>query len=212
MSTDTGQGANGLPRGRVGRVSLARQLQVWRSFLRSHAAMMRRLERDLVDEHGLPLAWYDVLVQLAEAPERRLRMTELADRVLLSRSGLTRLVDRLTATGLVSRQADPSDARGTFTVLTGEGLDRLRAAAPTHLRGVGEYMSRLSTEELDLLGGLLAKLHGGESTGDCPPGIPGIPGIPGTAGIPGASAGDPLAVRTAPVVRAASTPATHRRP
>jgi DNA-binding MarR family transcriptional regulator len=128
---------------------------------------MRHLERDLVAVHDLPLAWYDVLVQLSEAPERRLRMTDLADRVLLSRSGLTRLVDRLTATGLVKRQTDPSDARGTFTVLTDRGYDRLRDAAPTHLRGIQEYMSHLTAEELDTLGELLVKLlHGPGDTPD----------------------------------------------
>lgn len=170
---------------------------MWRSFLRSHAAMMRRLERDLVNEHGLPLAWYDVLVQLAEAPEHRLRMTELAERVLLSRSGLTRLVDRLTATGLVSRQSDPSDARGTFSVLTDEGMDRLREAAPTHLRGVGEYMSRLSARELDVLAALLAKLHGAETAGECPSAPPGPPPdpLPGDPPTNDSLTNDPLSAR-----------------
>src|SRR5262249_11335051 len=91
----------------------ARELAVWRMFLRAHASIAGRLERDLVAEHGLPLAWYEVLLQLAEAPGQRLRMTDLAERVLLSRSGLTRLVDRLVAEGLVERAACPSDARGT---------------------------------------------------------------------------------------------------
>ena len=142
----------------------ARELSVWRTFLRAHASITRRLERDLVAEHDLPLASYDVLLQLAESPQRRLRMTDLADRVLLSRSGLTRLVDRLAAEGLVERQSCPSDARGTFTVLTEAGLGRLRQAAPIHLRGVEEYVtSRLSTEELDRLGALLSKLIPGSS-------------------------------------------------
>src|SRR5688500_20210971 len=108
----------------------------WRGFLRAHATVVRALEADLQAEHDLPLASYDVLVQLSEAPERRLRMTELADRVLLSRSGLTRLADRLERDGLLVRQACPSDARGTLAVLTEAGLDRLRAAWPTPLRGV----------------------------------------------------------------------------
>jgi DNA-binding MarR family transcriptional regulator len=137
----------------------ARELSVWRTFLRAHASITRRLEHDLIAEHALPLASYDVLVQLAESPQRRMRMTDLADRVLLSRSGLTRLVDRLAAEGLVDREPCPSDARGTFTVLTEAGLARLRAAAPTHLRGIEDYMTRrLSAEELDSLGGLLRKL------------------------------------------------------
>src|SRR5687767_3327298 len=94
------------------------ELTAWRTFLRAHAQVTRRLEADLVAEHDLSLPTYDVLVQLSEAPDRRLRMTELAERVLLSRSGLTRLVDRLEREGLVHRQACPSDARGTHAVLT----------------------------------------------------------------------------------------------
>jgi DNA-binding MarR family transcriptional regulator len=128
-------------------------------FLRAHARVTRRLEADLLAEHDLPLASYDVLVQLVEAPERRLRMTELADRVLLSRSGLTRLVDRMERDGLVRREACNSDARGLFAVLTDEGYDRLRRASRTHLRGIHDYVvSRLTEEELTQLGGLLSKL------------------------------------------------------
>jgi DNA-binding MarR family transcriptional regulator len=134
------------------------RLQVWRAFLISHAAVMRRLERDLVEEAGLPLSWYDVLLQLAEAPGRRLRMAELADRVLLSRSGLSRLVDRLQTDGLVTREPHPKDARGMYTVLTEAGLDRLRAAAPTHLAGVQRYwLACYSDEELRALGPLLRR-------------------------------------------------------
>ena len=91
---------------------------VWRAYLRTHAEMVRRLERDLQAQADMPLGWYDVLLQLAEAPERRLRMAELAEQVLLSRSGLTRLVDRLAAEGLVTREPFPGDARGLYTVLT----------------------------------------------------------------------------------------------
>src|SRR5687767_11095724 len=101
---------------------------------------MRQLEAELLAEHQLPLAWYDVLVQLAHAPGRRLRMAELAERVLLSRSGLTRLVDRLVREGLVVRDSCSSDGRGVNAVLTEHGLTRLRAAAPTHLRGIGEQV------------------------------------------------------------------------
>ncbi|MGH8869262.1 MAG: MarR family winged helix-turn-helix transcriptional regulator [Actinomycetes bacterium] len=124
-------------------------LAVWRDFLRAHALLVRRLEADLVAEHALPLASYDVLVQLVEATDHRLRMTELAERVLLSRSGLTRLVDRLAREGLVRREACPSDARGLYAVLTDEGYDRLRRATPTHLRGVERYaVGRLDAAEL----------------------------------------------------------------
>jgi DNA-binding MarR family transcriptional regulator len=137
----------------------ALELGVWRSFLRTHASIASRLERDLIADHDLPLAWYDVLLQLAEAPGKRMRMTDLAERVLLSRSGLTRLVDRLVADGLVERAACPSDARGTYTVITGCGLRRLREAAPTHLRGISKYVAGpLSERELETLRALLHKL------------------------------------------------------
>lgn len=152
----------------------ASELAVWRTFLRAHAEVSRRLEAELLAEHDLPLAWYDVLVQLVEAPDRRLRMTELADRVLLSRSGLTRLVDRLEREGLVCRVACPSDARGLYAVLTGAGLARLRDASPTHLRGVAKYMTgRFSAAELATLGLLLARLSGdpGHQPEGCPASI-----------------------------------------
>jgi len=135
------------------------ELSTWRSFLRAHATVIRRLEHELLAEHELPLASYDVLVQLSEAPDRSLRMTELADRVLLSRSGLTRLADRLARDGLIARQACPSDARGTLAVLTDAGLERLRRAWPTHLRGVAEHVTgRLTPGEVEQLGLLLGKL------------------------------------------------------
>ena len=135
------------------------QQAAWRLFLRAHSTVVRALEAELLAEHDLPLASYDVLVQLSEAPDRRLRMTELADRVLLSRSGLTRLADRLAREGLITREPCPSDARGTLAVLTDAGLDRLRAAWPTHLRGVEQHVtSRLSAEEVEQLGALMSKL------------------------------------------------------
>jgi DNA-binding MarR family transcriptional regulator len=135
------------------------RIGVWRSFLRTHATAMRELERELVEEAGMPLGWYDVLLQLAEAPERRLRMAELADRVLLSRSGLTRLIDRLQAEGLVRREPSTDDARGMFTVLTLDGVSRLRAAAPVHLAGIQEHWLRhFSDDELRELGRLLGRL------------------------------------------------------
>jgi DNA-binding MarR family transcriptional regulator len=140
-------------------------LAAWRLFLRAHAHLSRVLEGELLAAHHLPLPSYDVLVQLAEAPGRRLRMTELADRVLLSRSGLTRLVDRLEKDGLVERQACPGDARGTHAVLTEAGLARLREASPTHLRGIQQHVTDvLSAEELDELGRLMAKLLAGPAS------------------------------------------------
>jgi DNA-binding MarR family transcriptional regulator len=135
------------------------RIGVWRSFLRAHATIMRDLERELLAQTSLPLAWYDVLLQLAEAPGRRLRMAELADRVLLSRSGLTRLIDRLQAEQLVVREPSADDARGTYTVLTAAGFERLRAAAPVHLAGIRDHwLAHFSDDELRVLGGWLGRL------------------------------------------------------
>jgi DNA-binding MarR family transcriptional regulator len=135
------------------------RVAVWRSFLRAHAAVVTDLERDLDADVGLPLTWYDVLLTLARAPERKLRMAQLADRVLLSRSGLTRLVDRLEREGLVRREPSPDDARGTYTVLTAAGLHRLRDAVPAHLASVQRHwLAHFDDDELTTLGRLLARI------------------------------------------------------
>lgn len=136
-------------------------LDDWRTFLRAHALLSRRLDDELRAEHGVSLAEYDALVQLASAPGRRLRMNQLADRVLLSRSGITRLVDRLVADGFVCRTQCSSDARGAEAVLTDAGIDRLRTASTTHLRGVERYfLEPLSTDQLTGLGRSLGVLVG----------------------------------------------------
>ena len=135
------------------------RLEVWRSFLHAHVAVTRQLEQELTERAGLSLAWYDVLIQLVEADDHRLRMTDLADRVLLSRSGLTRLVDRMQADGLVRREPSPDDARGTFTILTERGLQRLRRAAPVHLAGVRQHwLAHFTDDELAQLGELLGRI------------------------------------------------------
>lgn len=121
----------------------AAQLAAWVAFLEAHARVTEVLERELREEEGLPLSWYDVLVHLHRAQDHRLRMQELAQALLLSKSGLTRLVDRMEHAGLVRRAACRSDRRGTFAELTPEGLARLRATAPTHLRGVREHFADL---------------------------------------------------------------------
>ncbi|MGH8860318.1 MAG: MarR family winged helix-turn-helix transcriptional regulator [Jatrophihabitantaceae bacterium] len=134
------------------------RVAVWRRFLRAHAVVVRELGRELEDDAGLPLTWYDVLLTLAQAPERRLRMAQLADRVLISRSGLTRLVDRLAAEGLVRREPSPDDARGTYTVLLPDGLRRLRAAVPVHLDGIQRHwLAHFDDAELRTLADLLGR-------------------------------------------------------
>ncbi|WP_232304134.1 MarR family transcriptional regulator [Pseudofrankia sp. DC12] len=143
-------------------------MHAWRNLLHAHAQVTRVLEAELEEAHGLPLASYDVLVQLSEAPDGALRMSELADAVLLSRSGLTRLVDRLVREGLVERRSCPSDLRGTLAVLTPAGLDRLRAASGTHLRGVARHvLAHYSPAELELLGDLLGRLVTSDEPGGC---------------------------------------------
>ncbi len=126
---------------RIGRTLSPRdpRISTWSDFLIAHARLERLLDEDLRAEHDLSLAEYDALLQLAEAPGRRLRMHHHADRVLLSRSGVTRLIDRLVKDGSVERDACLSDARGAEAVLTPAGLDRLRTAAPTHLRGIADH-------------------------------------------------------------------------
>jgi DNA-binding MarR family transcriptional regulator len=114
-------------------------LAPWRAFLRAHAQVARRLDDDLRTGHALSLQEYETLLHLAEAPDRRLRMGRLADSLLLSKSGVTRLVDRLVDDGLVERTSCSSDARGAEASLTGSGLARLRAAAPTHLAGIRDH-------------------------------------------------------------------------
>ncbi len=116
-------------------------MDAWRAFLEAHAHVIRLLEAELEAEKALPLTWYDVLVQLEESDDHRLRMTDLAERVLLSKSGLTRLVDRMCESGLVSRAPDDRDKRGRWVSLESAGLARLHDAAPVHLRGIQDYFA-----------------------------------------------------------------------
>ena len=125
------------------------RLAPWRAFLAAYSLVSRRLDDDLRAEHGMTLAEYAALLQLAEAPDRRLRMNQLADGVFLSRSGVTRLIDRLEADGLVERSHCASDGRGAEAVLTEIGQSRLRQASRTHLRGIEAYFLD-SVEPLDL--------------------------------------------------------------
>jgi DNA-binding MarR family transcriptional regulator len=135
------------------------EMAVWSTLLRAQVQISRRLQNDLLAGHDLALGSYDVLMHLGAAPEGRLRMNDLADRVMLSRSGLTRLVDRLQREGLVSRESCASDARGLFAVLTRQGRERLVEATPTYQRGVRDYvLSRLSREEMRHFGTVLGKL------------------------------------------------------
>jgi DNA-binding MarR family transcriptional regulator len=128
------------------------ELGAWRGLLRVHAALVRELDAELDAAHDLPLSSYDVLIYLQAAPGKRLRMAELADSVLLSRSGVTRLVDRLEREGLIVRDTCTSDGRGLYAVLTDEGEAMLARARPTHLAGVRErFLRHFSEDELEQL-------------------------------------------------------------
>jgi DNA-binding MarR family transcriptional regulator len=111
------------------------RLAAWGALLRVHAAVVPRLERELAAV-GMPLSWYDVLLELNSAPDRRLRMSELGARAVLSRERVSRVVDELQRAGLVRRERNPDDGRSLLAVVTDAGRDRLRAAAPTYLAGV----------------------------------------------------------------------------
>jgi DNA-binding MarR family transcriptional regulator len=133
-------------------------LEAWSSLLRAHATLMRRLETDLAQATGLALADFDVLAQLANAGGE-LRMTELANRALISRSGMTRRVARLVDEGLVQRATVDGDARAVVVSLTDAGVARLTETAPVHLRGVAElFVAQLDDQELAVLKSALDKV------------------------------------------------------
>jgi DNA-binding MarR family transcriptional regulator len=116
------------------------QQRAWRTLINVHGRLLSQLDAELQGAHELSLPDYEVLVHLSEAPDASLRMAELAERLLLSPSGLTRRLDGLVREGLVERRACPSDRRGTLAVLTSAGLERLKEAAPTHVAGVRRYV------------------------------------------------------------------------
>src|SRR6266487_3480377 len=133
-------------------------LEAWSSLLRAHATLMRRLEVDLAQETGLALADFDALAQLANAGGE-LRMTDLAARALISRSGMTRRVARLVEEGLVRRANADADARGVVVALTDAGVARLAEAAPVHARGIFDlFVARLDDRELAVLESALEKV------------------------------------------------------
>jgi DNA-binding MarR family transcriptional regulator len=136
------------------------RLAVWRSFLEAHASITRTLADELDAERDLPLHWYDVLLTLHEAGGR-LRMQELAGRLVVNKSSLTRVIDRMAEAGYVDREPCLEDGRGQFAVLTREGRDTLRRAAPTHLRGVQQHFAQYLTDsDVVALQRVFSKLSG----------------------------------------------------
>ena len=140
-----------------------REIDAWRAFLKAYAVVLRALERELQERHGIPLTWYDVLVHLEAAPQGRLRMQALADSLVLSRSGVTRVVDRMVQAGLVERVSYREDRRGTWAVITPEGRRMLREAAPDHLQGVYRHFLRhLRPRDLAELHRMMERVIAGE--------------------------------------------------
>ena len=141
------------------------RLTAWRAFLTAHASTVAAIERDLAAEGLVPLTWYDVLVALWEAPDHRLRLHELAREVVLSRSGLTRLVDRLEAAGLLRREPCADDRRGAYAVLTGEGRAAQLRAWPIYARGIATHFAdHLSEEEASVLADTLQRIGAAASS------------------------------------------------
>ena len=139
-------------------VSQVDRVWPWAALLRVHAAVVPRLEQALAKER-MPLAWYDVLLELNSAPDRRLRMTDLSARVVLSRERVSRVVDELEAAGLVRRERNVEDKRSFLAAITPAGRTRLRAAAPVYLAGIEEhYSGHLSDDEIRVIGQAFARV------------------------------------------------------
>jgi DNA-binding MarR family transcriptional regulator len=126
---------------------LREHLALWERLVRAHAAIVSSLEAEMEAEQGLSLRWYEVLLHLTRAPEGRLRMQDLAAVSLQSKSGLTRLVDRMEAAGMVNRESCPADRRGVFAVITPAGRRRFKRAAPLHVKGIERHFGRHLGEE-----------------------------------------------------------------
>jgi DNA-binding MarR family transcriptional regulator len=152
------------------------RLEAWVTFLRTHAAITRALNADLLNEHGLTLNDYEVLLHLSRAEGGMMRRVDLAESVLLTASGITRLLDGLQRAGFVEKRSCATDARVSYAVLTEVGRAKLSAAAQTHLAGVEDlFTGRYSDRELATLGELLGRLPltgrgcAGAGAGDCGP-------------------------------------------
>jgi DNA-binding MarR family transcriptional regulator len=144
-------------------------VRAFAGLLKAHASTTRRLNAQLVAEHGLTINDYEVLLRLARSPDRRLRRVDLADQVLLTASGITRLLDGLEQSGLVERGSCDSDRRVVYAVLTDAGLEKLREAARSHLAEVDAlFAERLDQAELEQVATLLWKLGEGD-LGECEP-------------------------------------------
>jgi DNA-binding MarR family transcriptional regulator len=147
-------------------VQTTNRLESWVSFLRAHAAITRQLNADLLNAHGLTLSDYEVLLRLSNADGGMMRRVDLAGSVLLTASGITRLLDGLERGGFVEKASCPSDARVSYAKLTDAGRRKLAAAGSTHLAGIEElFTGRFSDDELERLASLLSRLPLGPHDG-----------------------------------------------
>lgn len=138
----------------------------WGALLKVHAALVPRLDRELQEAHGLPLTWYDVLLELNSAPERRLTMGQLGSVAAVSRTRVSRVADELVRAGLVSREPNPDDGRSAFAALTPAGRAALRKAAPTYVAAVQrEFADHLTAREAEVLAGALRKVLAASARG-----------------------------------------------
>jgi len=143
------------------------ELEAWRSYLQSHASILRELDSDLAAEHGLTTRDYEVMLYLAQSEDRMLPMSALAHSTMLTRSGITRLIDGLVADGMIERVSCTKDARVSYARLTDDGYEKLRVAGASHVASIRRlFLERFSAEEIELLATLLSRLpgaHGGSS-------------------------------------------------
>lgn len=143
-------------------------LEAWRSYLQSHATLLRLLDAELIAEHSITTRDYEVLLYLAQAPDGKLPMSALAESTMLTRSGITRLVDGLVAGGFIERVSCPNDARVSYAQLTDQGLAKLRSAGCTHVRSIGRlFLEHFTPEETSQLASLLGRLPGAQRGGAC---------------------------------------------
>ncbi len=134
-------------------------LSAWRHFLQLHAHLINQIDKRLSDAQCIPLNWYDVLIELYDVPSQRLRMSDIAGRVVLTRSGLTRLVDRLEEVGYIVREQDPQDKRGFFIVLQASGIEAMRQAWKVYEPAIKELFAQyLSEEEVEVMSKLLERI------------------------------------------------------
>jgi DNA-binding MarR family transcriptional regulator len=143
-------------------------LDAWRSYLQSHASILRALDAELVAEHGMTTRDYEVLLYLAQAEDRKLPMSALAESTMLTRSGITRLVDGLVGCGLIERVSCPTDARVSYARLTDVGYEKLREAGCTHIASIRRlFLEHYTADEIDQLAQLLSRLPGARREGSC---------------------------------------------